>query len=137
MHRELKAQATKPAAANARCQQRVFNTFVDVYNHVRPHKALHDDTPASRWHPSARQFPSLILPPTYPSHFEVRRMSTAGTVCLQNCKPLLTQALNGECIALEEVDDGLWNVLYYDTLLGRFDERSRIITGAPSLKKDC
>ena len=40
-------------------------------------------------------------------------------------------------IGLEEVRDGLWNVLYYDTLLGRFDEQSRTITGAPSLKKDC
>ena len=48
-----------------------------------------------------------------------------------------TQALNGEMIGLEAVRDGLWNVLYYDTLLGRFDERTRTITGAPSLKKDC
>ena len=40
-------------------------------------------------------------------------------------------------IGLEEVRDGLWNVLYYDTLLGRLDEPSRTITGAPSLKKDC
>ncbi len=46
-------------------------------------------------------------------------------------------ASNGEHIGLEAVRDGLWNVLYYDTLLGRFDEQSRTITGAPSLKKDC
>lgn len=40
-------------------------------------------------------------------------------------------------IGLEEVQDGLWNVRYYDTRLGRFDERTRTITRAPSLKKDC
>jgi hypothetical protein len=31
----------------------------------------------------------------------------------------------------------LWNVLYYDTLLGRFDERTNVITGAPSLRGGC
>ena len=70
-------------------------------------------------------------------HFEVRRISTAGTFRLHNGQQFFTQALNGEMIGLEGVHDGLWNVLYYDTLLGRFDERTRTITGAPSLKKDC
>ncbi len=37
---------------------------------------------------------------------------------------------NGEYIALEEIDDGLWNILFYTTLLGRFDEASGRITGA-------
>ncbi len=40
-------------------------------------------------------------------------------------------------IGLEEIQDGVSNLLYYETLLGRFDERTRTITGAPSLKKDC
>jgi Integrase core domain len=39
------------AAANAKLQQRVFNTFVQTYNEVRPHEALNDETPASRWRP--------------------------------------------------------------------------------------
>ena len=39
-------------------------------------------------------------------------------------------------IGLEEVQDGVWTVLYYETLPGRFNERTRAITGAPSLKKD-
>lgn len=137
MHRELKAKVTKPAAANAKLQQRVFNTFVHTYNHVRPHEALQDETPASRWRASPRSFPSRITPPTYPGHFEVRRVSSAGTFRLHNGQQFLSQALNNEMIGLEEVQDGVWNVLYYETLLGRFDERTRTITGAPSLKKDC
>ena len=137
MHRVLKAKATKPAAANAKLQQRVFNTFVPTYNEVRPPEALNDETPASRWHPSARPLPTHLTPPSYPGPFEVRRISTAGTFRLHNGQPFLTQALNGELIGLEEVRDGLWNGLYYDPLLGRFDEQCRTITGAPSLKKDC
>jgi hypothetical protein len=34
-----------------------------------------------------------------------------------------------EHIGLEEVGDGLWNIVYYKTLLGRIDERTRRITG--------
>ena len=42
--------------------------------------------------------------------------------------------MNGEPIGLEEVDDGIWNIVYYETLLGRIDQESCEITGAPSLK---
>lgn len=115
----------------------MFNTFVHTYNHERPHEALQDETPASRWHPSSHALPSRITPPTYPGHFEVRRVSSAGTFRLHNGQQFLTQALNDEYIGLEEVKDGVWNILYYTTLLGRYDERKRTITGAPSLKTDC
>jgi hypothetical protein len=30
--------------------------------------------------------------------------------------------------------DGLWNILYYNTRLGRYDEHTNSIMGAPSLK---
>ena len=133
----IQRRCAKPAAANAKLQQRVFNRFVQTYNEVRLHEALNDYTPASRWRPSARPLPTRIIPPTYPGHFEIRRVSTAGTFRLHNGQQFLTQALNGETIGLEEVQDGVWNVIYYETLLGRFDERTRTITGAPSLKKDC
>lgn len=85
----------------------------------------------------ARLLPTRIIPPTYPGHFEVRRISTAGTFRLHHGQQFFTQALNGECIGLAEIRDGLWKVRYSDTLLGRFDEQSRTITGAPSLKKGC
>lgn len=62
-------------------------------------------------------------------------MSQKGTFRLNCGQIFLSQALKGENIGLEEVDDNLWNILYYNTLLGRFDERTKTITGAPSLKK--
>ncbi|MDA1095198.1 MAG: IS481 family transposase [Acidobacteria bacterium] len=137
MHRTLKARATKPPAANLNIQQRVFNRFRHTYNELRPHEALQDETPASRWTPSARGYPTDTLAPIYPGHVEVRRVSNAGTFRLHSGQHFLSQALNGEHIGLEEVQDGLWNVLYYDTLLGRFDERTKAITGAPALRGKC
>jgi transposase InsO family protein len=137
LHKTLKAQATKPPAANLNLQQRVFNTFQHTYNDLRPHEALNDDTPASRWAPSARAYPERIAPPEYPGHVEVRRISTAGTFRLHSGQYFLSQALNEEYVGFEEVQDGVWNILYYTTLLGRFDERTHTITGAPSLKDKC
>ena len=78
--------------------------------------------------------PGRIRLPEYPSHFEVRRVSNAGCFRLHSRQVFLSQALNGELIGLEEVDDGIWNIVYYETLLGRIDQESCEITGAPSLK---
>jgi putative transposase len=137
LHKTLKARATKPPASNLNLQQRVFNEFQHTYNTLRPHEALDDNTPASRWTPSPRAFPERISPPDYPGHVEVRRVSNAGTFRLHSGQYFLSQALNGEHVAFEEVQDGIWNIVYYTTLLGRFDERTHTITGAPSLKEKC
>ena len=72
-----------------------------------------------------------------PATVEVRRVSNAGTFRLHSGQQLLSQALNGEAIGLEEVHDSIWNILYYDTLLGRYDERTKTITGAPALRGKC
>jgi putative transposase len=87
--------------------------------------------------PSSRPYPDRIEPPVYPGHIEVRRVSNAGCFRLNSGQVFLSQALNGEEVGLEEVHDGVWNILYYDTLLGRFDERTRAITGAPSIRAGC
>ena len=55
---------------------------------------------------------------------EIRRVSTAGTFRLQSRQPFLSHALGGEDIGLEEVGDGIWNIVYYSTLLGKIDERT-------------
>jgi putative transposase len=135
MHRTLKARVTKPPAANLNLQQRAFNEFRQTFNELRPHEALNDETPASRWTPSTRAYPERIPKPEYPRHVEVRRVSNCGAFRLNCAQIFLSQTLNGEEIGLEEVADGLWNIVYYDVLLGRFDERTKTITGAPSLKK--
>lgn len=134
MHRELKRRLPRPPAANLNLQQRMFNRFRRTYNELRPHEALGDDTPASRWTRSTRPYPDRITPPTYPAHFELRRVSNAGCFRLHSGQQFLSQALNGETIALEQIDDALWNIVYYDTLLGRYDQRSRRITGVPALR---
>jgi hypothetical protein len=56
-------------------------------------------------------------------------VSHCGTFRLHSAQPFLSNALRDEYIGLEEVDDGVWNIVYYTTLLGRIDEKTLLITG--------
>ncbi|MGH9163088.1 MAG: hypothetical protein ACRD2X_24265, partial [Vicinamibacteraceae bacterium] len=89
----------------------------------------HAPRAAARWEPSPRPYPARITPPEYPAHMEIRRVSHAGTFRLHSAHLFLRHALQDEDIGLEEVADGVWNIVYDRTLLGRIDERTRLITG--------
>jgi transposase InsO family protein len=129
MHKDLKRETTRPPAANLRGQQRKFDRFQHCYNEERPHDGIDGDLPAERWEPSPRPYPDRLAAPEYVSHLEVRRVSAAGTFRLKAKQPFLSNALADEHIGLEEVGDGLWDIVYYRTLLGRIDERTGRITG--------
>ena len=127
--RGLNDDARRPAAGSLRAQQRRFETFRTRYNDERPHEGIGDRTPTSLWRPSPRAYPEHRTLPAYPAHVEVRRISTAGTFRLHTKQPFLSQVLQGEDVGLEEVGDGIWNIVYYSTLLGKIDERTLLITG--------
>jgi transposase InsO family protein len=137
MHRTMKDKTTRPPAANLRGQQWKLDDFQKEYNVERPHEALDDETPASLWLPSPRPYPERMAPPEYPGHFEVRRVSNAGEFIINGCHRFLSQALNGENIGLEAIDDGIWNIIYYTTLLGRLDEHIGKVTGASYRSEKC
>src|SRR3954469_9011755 len=80
MHRVLKAEATRPPAANLAEQQRVFDRFRREYNDVRPHEGIDLETPASRYQKSPRRLTSSPRPLVYPAHFETRLVSTNGGI---------------------------------------------------------
>jgi putative transposase len=122
-HRELKAGTTRPPARTLRGQQRRFDVFCAEYNDERPHEALADQTPATAYVASARPWPRRLPPIDYPGHFEVRRIFGNGCFCWRNHVIFLSNALMGEDVAFEAIDDGLWTVYFASVALARFDER--------------
>jgi len=126
-HSVLKAETARPPAANAPAQQRRFARFCFEYNHERPHEALADEVPASCYHASLRPLPRHLPAPEYPGHLEVRRVSTIGQVSWGGTPVFLSEALAGEDVAFEEVDDGLWTIRFASVVLARFDDRQRRI----------
>ena len=129
MHRELKRETTGPAAATASAQQRRFDTLRRRYNEERPHDdALAQRTPSMLWRPSSRAYPARIALPEYPSHFEVRRVGSGGIIRFRGRHRFVSHVLEGLDIGLDEVTDGVWNLVFYRTVLGRLDERTGTIT---------
>jgi hypothetical protein len=124
MHRTLKAKTTRPPASDMPRQQILFDEFRHEFNEIRPHEALDQETPASVWKPSTRQMPDKICRPEYPGHFRKRTVCDAGTFRFKGERIFITQALEHQCIGLEETDDGVWSIHFYDSLLARVDEQN-------------
>jgi len=61
--------------------------------------------------------------PEYPGHFEGRKVSAAGTFRFNVRQIFLGSALAQEYIDLEETEDGIWGIDFYDVRLGTLDER--------------
>ena len=127
MHRTLKREATRPAAANRHRQQVAFDRFRAEYNEDRPHEALADRTPASVYRRSRRVFPDRLPPIEYPGHFQVRFVCNAGTFRFQNRLLFIANALKQHHIGLDEIDDGVWSIYFCNVLLARLDERDFVI----------
>ena len=124
MHRTLKAETTHPPRATLPSQQRRFNEFREEYNHERPHEALDQDTPASRYRPSPRSFPRRLPALEYPSQYEIRLVSRNGGIRWNSHWVNVTHTLGGEYVGLEEVDNDLWEVYFGPVRLGRLDVRT-------------
>ena len=133
MHKDLKREAARPPAENLAKQQRQLDRFRHRYNYERPHDALDGDFPAERWQPSEKEYSGRLRRPEYPGHLEVRKVSASGTFRLLSGQYFLSNALKGEDVGLEEVDDGIWSIVYYNTILGRIDLQTGRITGNDKL----
>ena len=118
MHVDLKAEATIPPAGNRSAQQRRFNTFRSDFNDVRPHEALGQKPPATVYEASPRPFPSKLETPDYPTHFEVRKVSTNGGIRWQSAWVNVSHLLGGNYIGLEEVAPDVWCVYFGPVTLG-------------------
>lgn len=123
MHRTLKRRAIRPARATLGAQQRAFNAFRAEYNDERPHESLGMETPASRYQPSPRPYPEPLPEPEYPGHYLVKKITTGGTFRFGTRVLYLANALTGELVGLDEVDDGVWYLYFTTVLIATLDER--------------
>jgi transposase InsO family protein len=124
MHRTLKQAVTKPPATSMKGQQKLFKLFCDEYNYQRPHESLNQETPASHYTPSSREYPTQLPEMIYPDYYDVRRVGASGVTNWRNQRLYISHLLEGEYVGLDEVDDGIWKVYFGPIVLGEFDERN-------------
>jgi len=125
MHLTLKEETTRPPAGDPRGQQLAFDRFRHTYNDERPHETLGQRRPATLYAPSPRPFPERLPPIEYPGHYETRKVDHTGMIRWKDERIFISHTLEGETIAFEEIDEGIWSVYYSTLLLARFDARER------------
>ena len=129
MHRTLKQAACHPPRAHCAAQQRAFNTFRAEFNDERPHEALNNATPSSRYRESPREYTGVLPPLEYPGHFLVKKITTGGTFKFKHRLLFISNALTDHHIGLEECNPGIWNIFLANVLLAKLDERDYVIRG--------
>lgn len=81
--------------------QRAFDTWRTVYNLDRPHQALDQEVPASRYRPSPRAMPERLPQPDYDESEIVRTVSTTKAYISFKGRPWkVPQAFRGERVAI-------------------------------------
>lgn len=124
MHRTLKQDTIIPPRRNMRAQQKRFDSWRYRFNNERPHQHLEGATPSSKWEPSPRPFPKKIEKPESPGEYLTRLVSSGGHIRLKCKQIFISHLLEGDYVGLHEVHDRLWDIYFYDTVLGRIDERT-------------
>jgi len=131
MHRDLKGQTSRPAAATLREQQVRFDRFRKHYNEERPHEAIGQVVPACLWEASPRQMPDRPEEPWYDADHEVRRVLQSGDIKWRRGRVFVSESLAGELVGVTEQEDGSHLVRFCDTDLGVIDRSGRFRRFAP------
>ena len=129
MHKTLKAETTRPPAANKEEQQVRFDRFREDFNANRPHEALGQQPPAAFWQPSPRPWPERLEEPWYDAWHAMRRVRTDGSIKWGGDMVFVSETLAGESVGIAETDSGHWILRFADIDLGIIDRRTKKLHG--------
>ncbi len=130
MHRTLKQEVMNPPAATPEAQQEGCDSFLSVYNTLRPHQALGQVPPASLYVPSPRPYPEQLRDVQYPPLVEMRRVRSNGQIKWHGQLVFVSGALVGELVGITE-DNDAWLVSFGPIPLGLLYTHSSSLTPLP------
>lgn len=126
MHKDLKSKCAKPPSYSLIPQQRRLNIFKEEYNQIRPHEALNMQTPASIYEASKIKYPEKISKYIYPDGVDKRMVTkTGGLRWKKTDYVMISNALYGKDVGMENIGNGIWRIYYRHVFLGYFDENKK------------
>lgn len=134
MHRDLKAEATRPPGDNLLQQQERFDDFRQTYNEKRPHEALEMKRPADLYTPSPRAFVESLAPLKYPLHDHTLPVYGGGEIFFPiRGRPRVHVGTHfaGHELGLRRVEEGTWLVSFMHLDLGYIDEETLKVVAMP------
>lgn len=124
-HLTLEREAIRGCCLEAPEWQGHFDRFRQMYNAERPHEALGDQPPATRYRPSACLFPKTLPPIVYDAGDIVRRVGDQGIFYWRGGEWHLSKAFDGQPIALRpSLSDGCYDVIYCAFKVASLDLRT-------------
>lgn len=125
-HRSLKAELLNGRAWTSPAQlQPAFDTWRDIYNHVRPHESIGMAVPGERYRPSPRPFPEVLPPIEYGPDDIVLAVHSDGLATFQGHRLKVSNALRGFSIAARPcpAQDGIFDLYFSHHRLATIDIR--------------
>jgi transposase InsO family protein len=123
-HRTLKAEVfALRRFRNLAEVQHAFDIWRTIYNLERPHQALDQDVPASRYRPSARSMPDRLPTIEYDANEIVRLIpTTKDYVSFKGRQWIVPRAFRGERVAIRPLAaDGQYGIFFGAHHIGSID----------------
>jgi putative transposase len=134
MHSTLQQATLDPPERNPRRQQDAFQRFQQEYNHDRPHEALDDATPGSRYTASCRPMPRRVPELEYPDDVVVRRVSQQGSLKWKGERTFVSEIFAYEWMGLRAIDERFLQVFFGPVAVGFLDTFHHVFHRALSVR---
>ena len=127
-HRTLKAEVfALKRFRNLSEVQRTFDAWRTMYNHDRPHEALNQEVPASRYRTSTRSMPERLPQAEYDECEIVRSVpTTKDYISFKGRRWKVPQAFRGERVAIRPLStDGQYGIFFTAHQIAKIDLTSK------------
>lgn len=122
MHRVFKAETLRVPAFTRQGQQHRTTGWVRTYNRVRPHEALGQEVPASRYRKSSHRLARHRRVWNYPAGWQQRQVRSNGEIRWRGRRRFVGEAFVRQRLGLKPLSPAVYAVYFGSMLIGHLHD---------------
>jgi transposase InsO family protein len=122
MHRVFKAETTQPPTLTRQGQQHRTTGWVRNYNRLRPHEALGQEVPASKYRKSSQRLARQRRVLNYPAQWPQRQVRSNGEIRWRGRRRFVGEAFVRQRLGLKPLSPAVHAVYFGSLLLGHLHD---------------